>query len=288
MIMHTDPALDTFLEFTAKDKIVHISEAVKNDGEYSEPYSIGYPIFDSVMKGGVRGGDLIVSTGRSGHGKTTWLENITFNLSRFGHPSLWFSYEVLIDHVYAKFKEMGMSKEELLVYLPKHNVSGETSWIKEKVQKSYDEFGTKFVFIDHIDYLTPMDVKNSDQKRMALRQICQELKTMAINLEVVVFLVSHVRKVTMGRHVEMEDIAESSGIYQLSDFVFAVERNTQIEEVNGKKFEIFVDGAKVRMLKNRLEGVNPLMDFDLENNIIIPKMFEKKEKADFTVQTIYN
>jgi len=77
-------------------------------------------------------------------------------------------------------------------------------------------------------------------------------------------LVAHVKKVE-GREVEMQDISESSGIYQLADFVFSVARRKDTDE-NGET--ICLDEGKIKLLKNRLTGQQPYMKFTLKDNII--------------------
>lgn len=259
-----------FKEKEFDDKVVHISEAAKSDGEYTKPTPIGYSIFDEAMRGGVRAGDLIIGTGLSGHGKTTFFQNITVNLSQSMHPSLWFSYEVVIDNLYAKFKEMKMVQDEdFWIYTPKRNTTGNLSWIKEKIKESLDKHRTKHIFIDHIDFLAPSQSASQDQRRIVLRNIAQELKTIAIELEVVIFLIAHVKKV-QGREVEMQDIAESSGIYQNADFVFSVTRQFRMVNSGMKKIEIVTNESLIKMLKNRLTGEQPYLKFTLEKNIIIP------------------
>lgn len=259
-----------FKEKEFDDKVVHISEASRSEGQYSQPTPIGYKIFDEAMRGGVRAGDLIIGTGLSGHGKTTFFQNISVNLSKDMHPSLWFSYEVIIDNLYAKFKEMKMVQDEdFWIYTPKRNTTGNLSWIKEKIKESLEKHGTRHVFLDHIDFLAPSQSANQDQRRIVLRNIAQELKTIAVELEIIIFLIAHVKKV-QGREVEMQDIAESSGIYQNADFVFSVTRQFRMTNDGMKKIEIITDESLIKMLKNRMTGDQPYLRFTLQDNIIVP------------------
>jgi len=266
-------ALQAYKDAIVDDGIVHIQEATKNDGDYTTPYPIGYDIFDEAMKGGAREGDLVIITGLSGHGKTTLAQNISVNYSKRKQPCLWFSYEVIVDNLYAKFKDMGATEKNFFIYTPKQTTSGGIDWIEKKVLEGLTKENTKFVFIDHIDFLSPRNIKGSDQRRIMLRDICQELKRIAIDHKVAIFLIAHVKKV-QGREVEMQDIAESSGIYQLADFVFAVTRKFDIKvdnSVTGKrKVEMISDQSEVRMLKNRITGEQPIMNFILKDNIIRP------------------
>lgn len=267
-------ALKKFREMMFDDKIVPIKDATERNGIYTDPFPTGFYVFDQAMKGGVREGDLVVICGQSGHGKTTVAQNITVNLSKQAFPCLWFSYEMMIDNVYAKFKEMGIDEEFFCAFAPKKLLTGNLEWVKKKIKEGVEEQATKFIFIDHIDFLAPVNSKNMDQKRMYLKQIAQELKSMAMDLKVCIFLIAHVKKV-YGREIEMQDIAESGGIYQLSDYVMAVNRKSKIEtdQSSRKKIETYQEGSYLKLLKNRYTGNLATFDFKLENNIIKPDGF---------------
>lgn len=283
-----DKGLEALKNALSDDAVVHIKDAVKNDGEYTTPYPIGYSVFDDAIKGGVRGGDLIVGTGISGHGKTSMFRNISLNMSKKELSSLWFSYEEMIENMYAKFKQMGVSDKTFKIFTPKQLTTGNVEWIQEKIKEGVDKYNTKFVFIDHIDFLTPKkQIKSSDQKRMILGDICRELKTMAMALDVVVFLISHVKKV-QGRAIEMQDISESGDIFKLADLVLSVQRHVTYEMRGGQKVEIIGLTSTMRVLKNRIGSNHPMMDFYLNNDIIIPVgslpiEVEEEEKGEIEV-----
>jgi len=270
-----DTQLKTFIKVEQGDFVVPIKEACEREGGYSEAYPIGFPIFDRAMKvkdqprGGVRDGDLVILTGLSGRGKTTYAMNITKNFLDEGIFSLWFSYEVIVDNLYAKFKEMGIETEDDLIYTPKKNISGATNWIGKKIKEAKEKYCVKMIFIDHLDFLSSLNNNKSDQRRIMLGDICQELRTIAINQKVIIFLIAHVRKIA-NREVEMQDISESSKIYQLADYVFSVDRNFDIEVDNHKRVITNNNRGIVKILKNRLTGEFPFMNFRLVNNIIKP------------------
>ena len=252
--------------------IVHITEAAENNGQLSKPTSIGYQVIDDAMMGGVREGDLAIITGKSGEGKTTFAQNISFNMSKEAVNCCWFSYEVTANNLLAKFRSMESNSrnvflEDMPIFTPKRLPNGNLEWVRNKIEASIKQFGVKQVFIDHIDFLAPRNVSKTDQHRMILKQICLELKQLAMDLNITIFLIAHVKKV-QGREVEMQDIAESSGIYQLADFVFSVQRICTRNNLLG--IETKTNESIVRTLKNRLTGQDPYMKFVLNNNVIQP------------------
>jgi archaellum biogenesis ATPase FlaH len=258
------------LEVEGETDVVHISEAITSE-EYSVPTSIGYPVLDQAMMGGVREGDLVIITGKSGEGKTTFAQNITLNLFPVGGLSTWLSYEVMVNNLYAKFRQMSEAKrldiKSVPIFTPRRLASGNLTWVKERIAESIQKYNAKFVFIDHLDFISPTNLKSGDQRRMILKDICQELKTIAIELKITVFLMAHVKKV-QGREIEMQDLAESSGIYQLADYVFSVQRIYKKDNVGGVFIERLTDESVVKILKNRMTGDQPFMKFLMTNNII--------------------
>jgi predicted ATP-dependent serine protease len=265
--------LNSYINNKTDDKVIHISEVVGNRGVYTKPTPIGYSEIDSCFDGGVREGDLIVLTGLSGSGKTTLAQNMTLHISKNCVPIIWFSYEILLENLKAKFEQMSdkmnLNLKDVPIFVPKRNTSGNLSWIKNKIIECQKNINTKIVFIDHIDFISPTNLKNSDQRRMILKQICEELKLLAIDLKITIFLIAHVKKV-QGREIEMQDIAESSGIYQLADYVISISRLKTKENVNGDIIEHDTNEGIVKVLKNRLTGKQPFFKFLMEDNVITP------------------
>lgn len=268
--MNDSEDLKAYKKAVADDPVVHIEDATERRGEYTTPYPIGYECIDNAIMGGVREGDFIGITGDKGGGKTTCVQNISVNLSLKGHSCLWFSYELLNDNLYAKFKDMGYSGKELLVYMPKRKTTGNLSWIKEKIIEGKEKFGTKFIFIDHLDFLAPTKTSSTDQFNMYLKNICLELKNLAIELKVIIFLIAHLKKIE-GRAATLNDISGTSGVADLADLVLSVSRERIYETKDGLKTEIRGKVGLVRILKNRITGnEEPYMNYLVSNNRIMP------------------
>lgn len=240
--------------------------------QYKTSFATGFAMFDAALNGGFKSGDLVIVTGMSGHGKTTLGQTFTYNLVDQDASSLWFSYEVSADVLDDRFKKMGIKKREdgsYGVFAPKIVNSGEMVWIEAKIKEAIKNHGVQIVFIDLIDFLNPRQRKSSDTETLVLKRIATELKSLTRELGIVTFLMAHVRKQKdFGKAIELQDIAHSSGIAQLSDYVFVVER---LESTTEKPEKVYVsasgESAKVRkslnygpissirMLKNRYTGI---------------------------------
>lgn len=219
-----------------------------------DAFPTGIRIFDKAMRGGLRGGDLMVISGISGEGKTTLSQTLTYNLCARQVPTLWFSYEVSLSHLNEKFMAMGMDKH-YFAYSPKKNQSGSIDWIKDRILEGWKKYLTKVIFIDHIDFLTPSTVKTSDNEMLALKKIATELKQLAVHLDVAIVLMAHVKKLPSGKEPEMQDISSSSGIYQLADYVILINRSQEEKKsFIPNQGTIYKNEAKVKLVKNRLTG----------------------------------
>ena len=236
-------------------------------------YPLQIPCFDEAILGGVCPGDLITVSGQTGEGKTSYAQDLTISFlrgSRSAHV-LWFSYEVLVSQLWRKFKTMGTKDDELVVIPAKHT-SGGVGWIETKIREAKEKYGTKIVVIDHLGFLLP---RTSEKNSMSLNystyltQIVRDIKTIALQEEIIIILPVHMKKT---EHIDMDAIRDSSGIGQESDLVFLIER----ERNKGKESKsYFTEFTKITMAKNRKTGktvsawftmINERFAYDKRNN----------------------
>lgn len=282
-----DPQLEAYMKVKLGDIVVPIKDACGMDTNLGESYPTGYETLDAMMKyrddpkmrGGIRGGELIIITGLSGSGKTSFSQALTLNLDKEAIPIVWFSYEVAVASLYNKFKLMGIS-DEALVYTTKRNISGNLSWIKAKILEAQEKYDSKVVFIDDLTFLSPTNSKNTDQFRMVLQNIVVELKSLAVELNIIIFLMAHVRKIQAGKEIEMQDLAESASIYQKCDYLLAVQRGYTIVKVQDRDCLIGDDTGFVKVLKNRPFGNLGIMEFKYINNMMLEEPRDPSQEAE--------
>lgn len=249
------PTLDQILEaekngVETDDEIKHIPELVNKEKLNCPRYSSGFGEINRALKGGFKDGDLIVISGVSGQGKTSIAQTLTYNLCKNGISCLWFSYEVSIEHLHSKFIDMEIDKF-YHAFAPKKNTTGQLDWIKIKIKEAWAKFAVKAVFIDHIDFLTPTSVKTGDNETIALKRIATELKSLAIELNVVIVLMAHLKKIPDNKEPEMQDIGYSAGIFQLADCVFMIFREKNKDKNSNS---IYTDNSILKLVKNRETG----------------------------------
>lgn len=260
-----DEELDKML--FAEDKVVYLREMTfKTSGDR---FSTGFKLFDDALDGGVKDGDLIIISGRSGEGKTTFAQTLTYHFCQKGIPCLWFSYEVALKEVDKKFRAMGM-EQFYEVAVPERNASGKIEWLKEKIKEGWVKYATKVVFIDHIDFLVPNDCRSADNEQATLKRIATELKQLAIELEIVIITMAHIKKIDQNKDPELYDIGYSAGIFQLADLVFMIsrEREKQVRGMGRIENEgiTYTNNTIVKICKNRQTGILNYLRLIYANN----------------------
>lgn len=67
------------------DAVLPIHEIAQKIEEPGQRYRIGFTQFEESMKGGLKDGDLVIISGVSGEGKTTFAQTLTFHLTQKKH-----------------------------------------------------------------------------------------------------------------------------------------------------------------------------------------------------------
>ncbi len=211
----------------------------------------GLKTLDDMFMGGFRDGQLVIISGVSGYGKTALSIQMTSNYSKQAIPVAWFSYEMSVNELQWKFKEMG-GYDDLLCYVPKKHTSDNVKWLEDKIVQSVKYFSTKVIFIDNLDFLT-VDVRSGDDKLTMQKRIIGMLKRIAIDYNVVVFLNAHITKIEEGKEPRMQNVYGASETYKLADAIIFIHRLK--EKVGRGEQELkFTNESKIIVDKNRLTG----------------------------------
>jgi replicative DNA helicase len=184
-------------------------------------FESGISTLDSYIQH-FKGGELVTVSGFTGEGKTTLLRTITKNAASEKHLGCWFTYEEPPQEFFKKFPD-GLP----VFCMPRELKESSLSWIDERVHEAVlkmDGLGLKFVCIDHLHYLVPMDVNIGNMSTL-IGGVCRRLKQMALTYNVVIFLVAHTGKPSKeGGPPTLADIRDSSFVSQESDTVLFVYR----------------------------------------------------------------
>lgn len=234
-----------------------------------------YPKLQS-MTYGLKAGELNIWTAGSGIGKSTVLREIAYHIVKSHKekvgmifleeniqktaqsfialdnnvPLGTYRYDPSIiakedfDRSYALFFESGM------VEFYNHFGSMDVDRLLERIRYMVVGLGINYIFLDHISIV--VSGSKIDDERKALDVLMTELRSLVEETQCHISAIVHLkrkggdRSFNEGAQVSLTDLRGSGALEQLSDAVFALERDQQSEE-NG-------DNSKLRILKNREVG----------------------------------
>jgi hypothetical protein len=247
-----------------KAEVLHAKAVADSQALNSlEKYTCGMSRFDDALGGGFSAGNLIVTAGRTGVGKTLVSQNWTMAFARNKISSLWFTYEVLPRALWEKFCAMGANGESQ-VYLPSWNENGDIEWVLSMIDQGIERYGVKFVVVDHLGFLRPPKIKGVQYANHsdAITHTVRTLKQFAVSREIIVALPVHVRK-SRGSFLDLDDVKDSAGIVQEADAVFFVDRLS--EQGTG----LYQDKSSIRLQKNRETGISVQCIFDFVDTMLV-------------------
>tara|TARA_R110002126_G_scaffold138283_1_gene282652 strand:+ start:315 stop:1934 length:1620 start_codon:yes stop_codon:yes gene_type:complete len=110
----------------------------------------------------------------------------------------------------------------------------------------------KYIFLDHISIL--VSDQQSGDERKALDELATKLKTLTMELNICLIMVSHAKRQSTKAHEEggktsLSDLRGTAAIGQLSNMVFGLERDGQSDDTDIR------DTTLIRVLKNRFSGL---------------------------------
>lgn len=188
---------------------------------------------------GFRGGEVVVVSGPTGQGKTTFLQSLTYT---FTVPTLWFSYEVGLADFLERF---GLNVPSFT--LPRTTKPSDLKWLETRIWEAKAKHGVKVVFIDHLHFLIPFNALMGNSS-LAIGHFMREIKRIAIETDTVIFLISHLKKTEIDKAPSISDLRDSSFIGQEADIVMLIWRETQ------EGLERYTDNAFLKIEKNRRKG----------------------------------
>lgn len=220
---------------------------------------------------------LIVVSGVSNVGKTSYILNLAENLAKQDIPTLVLPFERGIESVGRRFLQVKFNKTldelknlehnewdnltEKCVDVPVYFSLPKKDDIINTIVKARRLFNTKFVIIDHLDYI----VRNTgSNKEAVIGETLQELKRVAEENSIVMIIVTHTRKIdTAGaiirRKPNIEDLKGSSSLYQDPECVVMLN-----SEAEGQ--------IDVAVVKNKGVMVSETYEFNVSTGKIINEL----------------
>ena len=246
------------------------------------------------MSGGVEYGTLVCITAGTGIGKSSWSKQLCAHFldkkERVGYLALEESNKQtglgLMSTALGKAFHIGEHDRKDLekaydktianwnLFLFDGFGSYEADIIYNRIEYLACGLECRIIFLDHLSILLSGQVLDNEQKAISI--VMTKLRSLVERTGITLFLVSHLRRTMSdtnheeGARVTLGQLKGSSTISQISDQVFALERNQQAE---GE----FESSTTLRVLKNRRTGrtgVATTLNFD-------PEKCRYIENADF-------
>lgn len=237
---------------------------------------------------------LIIASGMSNVGKTTYAMNVAKELLEMNVPTLVLPFERGTKTVGKRFLQVYANKtqeefdafadpewDKLItdaVELPLYFAMPKIEEIRETLTRAKRLFNIKFVVVDHLNYLVR---KSNNNENTETSRTLQEFKALGQELDIIFFVIHHIRKSntfgTTTKKPGMEDLKGSSSTYQDPEAVIMLNSpakgQVEIDIVKNKG----AMGSKVYEF-NTATGV---IDFDKEIEVIDEEEQQKNAKAWF-------
>ena len=235
---------DMFKEYVGSDKLItskEVVERLKNQPPEKKIMS-GFPKLDTILSG-FRPKQLIVVSAATKSGKTTFCVELTSKMA--DQNPTWLPFEESADELVQKFLDRGEQPPHFLT--PARMTGNTLLWVEKKIIEAKAKFNAQVLFIDHLHFIVPFTAERQD---LAIGQTMRELKRMAKQWDIIIFLIAHLKKTRMESQPDLEDLRDSSFIAQEADTVIMLWR--KMETKNGQK--VFHDEVNLSIQANRRTG----------------------------------
>ncbi len=236
----------------------------------------GYIQLDDTLKG-LKNEDLIIISGASTVGKTTFGLNIINSFLKKGKSVLCFMLEGRI--MFFLEKLISIETGQLPAFLPKERLeeiknqlkgyklyfyTGSQSMLNAKIVAEKTNLCKKMFDIDTVflDHLHKIVERGSDNYSQLVGKTVSDLKNLAVDSKIPVIVVTHIRKIAKSSMIPtMMDLRDSSFIHQDADVILML--------WSDRENELMKDNVVIKILKNKTgaDQVDLFYTFDRTSGI---------------------
>lgn len=198
-------------DYTGDDEVVTSVDIKHEIAKLPDPVKFDAKIFglDKVIDG-FEGGELIAISGPRKSGKTLLAQTFTENFFHQDITCLWFSFELTPRQFINRFPQLPV------FVMPRKLKAYALDWLQDRIIEAVAKYSVSAVFIDHLHFL--FDMAKSRNASIEIGTIIRFLKTLAIELNIVIFVMCHTKKLDpLKNDISDDDIRDSSFVAQESD-----------------------------------------------------------------------
>ena len=217
-------------------------EKVKNS-PIKEVWATGHTSLDDHLDGGFKAGELVLLSGYTNNGKTSFAFDLTRRMG--SHNFYWLPFEESAEELAEKCLKYGTAPLDF--YHPKIIVKENIEWIEERIMEASIKYNSKIIVIDNLHFITMSESNSFTRTGM----FAKHLKQIAGRLGVCIILIAHLRKSGdgMDKMPTIEDISGDSDAVKIANKTISVWQE-QVKELGSKKVKYtgttFVIVQKVR------------------------------------------
>ena len=204
-----------FRKYQGDDEIITYAEIQAEIEEHKDRYKVMmsyFPDLDHVDSiNGFESGEVIVISGPPKAGKTLFSQTLTYNFWKQNINSLWFSYELTHRQFGYSFKKI----ETPCMLMPKKLKAYALEWLEDRIAEGVAKYGIQIVFIDHLHFL--FDLALTRNPSIEIGQIMRYLKRIAVEANIVIFLMCHFTKMDPTKEPDHSNFRDSAFISAESD-----------------------------------------------------------------------
>lgn len=234
-------------------------------------YPTGHALLDEYLDGGLKVGELVLVSGYTNNGKTSFCYDLTRRMSSIN--IFWIPFEESAEELAEKCDRY--NQKPIPFFHPKKIVREDVEWIEERILEAKLKQNCKIVFIDNLHFMTMSD-KNDFAKTGLL---CKQLKQIAEKIGVCIVLIAHLRKSHEGmdKMPTLEDISGDSDASKIANKIISVWQE-QTKELGTKKVKYtgvtYIITQKIRSAFGK-KGAIP---FSWERGVYTEKTLEDETK----------
>lgn len=287
---------------------VDLWETLRDEQEEDFGYPLPWDIDLQRMTMGIRKGELILVTAGTGTGKTTFVRQLAHHfgvnlglkvgmlmleenvkrtakglMSIHTGKRLALNRHLISDEEYAKAFEETLGTGRFVLY--EHFGSLASEDLIHNIRYMSAAENCDFIILDHISIaISGLDI---DNERKATDVLMTKLRSLVEETGVGMLVISHLKRVDgtpaeEGGIISLSHLRGSQALSQLSDGVWALERNQQAED-NGKNL------VKIRILKGRYTGETGIagyLAYDKETDRL--EAVDRKEYVEEPIEVMCN
>lgn len=258
--------------YVGEDKIISSEEYLKYVQSENVLYKAGSGIhgLDKII-GGFRPGTLIIVSGPTKEGKTTFCQTLTANFTKQDYKCLWFSFDTPPIEVIERFGD-----SLPIFYLPKSNLpKKKLDWIEQRILEGILKYNVRIIFIDHLEFLTKFNDK-APNYATELSSISQSIKEIAMKYNITIFLNHHINKIGPDETPHYSHLKNSSGPAQNSDITLMVWREKKKAEFGIE----YTDYSYISVQLHRRTGKIGNLRVGFKDNLLID-IEDQTRRQDF-------